>query len=58
MSVSILELDNTVRAFYEGSGDVVCIISVILVLFFPIRSVKMLISACATLAKTSTTDVD
>jgi hypothetical protein len=24
MSVSVQELDNTVRAFFEGKGDVVC----------------------------------
>jgi len=24
MSVSIQELDNTVQAFYEGKGDLVC----------------------------------
>lgn len=26
MSVSVQELDNTVRAFYEGKGDVVCFV--------------------------------
>lgn len=33
MSFSITELDNTVRAFYEGKGDVVCVLLYIFIFY-------------------------